>query len=100
MEAAAADPPLGPRAPRQLLNPRRLLHVPARIHDQFWREWSAINRVYPLLDDAPEGVSLEVHWVNLAALREVAREELRRATLAAIASTREEDLGAEKVLAL
>ena len=78
----------------------RLVHVPARVHDEFWAEWRAINRSYPTFDAAPEDVSLVDHWTNLAALREVARDELRRATYAALKDLGDENLGADRVLAL
>lgn len=78
------------------MRPKKLFHVCKRLFDEYWREWQAIDRRYPLLTgDAPEGVGLSDHIDTLGMMREAARSELREAIQQAATETTEEDLGSE-----
>lgn len=47
------------------------------MREAFLKEWRAIDSRYPALTEAPEGMALDEHWNNLAALRSSARQALR-----------------------
>lgn len=59
--------------------PRSFVFVSPAMADAFRREWRDIDRRFPPLGEAPEGMSVEEHWQNLATLRNAARAELREA---------------------
>ena len=71
--------PSGSRLPPPRRGPKGFVFVDQSIADQFAREWREIDRRFPALSDAPDGMSAAEHWRNLASLRESARDELRRA---------------------
>lgn len=71
---------------------RRFLFVPARVRDEYRREWRAIDRRFPHFSEPPEGQSLIEHWQTLAMLRDVAREELRGAIVDAAREAAEQGL--------
>jgi len=59
--------------------PSQIVFVNIDIFESYCRQLKDIERLYPLFDTAPEGVSLSEHWESLAILRAAAREDLRKA---------------------
>lgn len=59
--------------------PRSFVFVNLEAWLTYHRERREIDRRFPAFSEAPEGMSLDEHWANVAQLRVAARLELRQA---------------------